>query len=99
MRIATIWRRPVLIAGLSLCLLGAVAGTAAAAGEGWLKREAKASKCKRGYTLVEIQHRICPANGRRKAIVVRRACCEKRGKRTCKAFIKCPKISPDRDDD
>ena len=94
MRKGTNWRRTAMVVGLTVLLLGGAAGSADAAGKGWLKREGKAAKCGKGFTLVEIQYRTCPANGRRQAIPTRRACCEKKGKRICKPFVKCPKISP-----
>jgi hypothetical protein len=66
----------------------------AAAGN-WSERQARKQTCPPGKTLVDEDTKVCPANPRRHAIVLKRACCENRnGRVRCKPFDKCPKRSP-----
>jgi len=59
------------------------------------QRQEKATNCAAAKTLVRIDTRICPANRRRPALPIRRACCANlRGKVKCKAYGKCPARSP-----
>lgn len=94
MRIGAATRKIATIGLAALLVLGAAA-SADAAGKRWLKREGKAARCGTGQTLYRIDNKICPATGRRGAVAVRRACCENpSGKRFCKPFVTCPRISP-----
>lgn len=87
--------RKMLVVGIAAMMLLGAAGSADAAGKRWLRREAKAARCGTHQTVVRIDTKICPATGRRGAVSVRRACCENpAGKRFCKPFVSCPRISP-----
>jgi hypothetical protein len=51
--------------------------------------------CPVGSTLVRVDARSCPSLPRQPALVVRRACCERRdGRISCGEFPACPTRSP-----
>ena len=85
-----------LVAGAIVMLLAAgIASPPGAAASQWTRRQAQKESCPRNRTLVDVDTKICPANPRRQAIVLKRACCENRvGRVRCKPFDKCPKRSP-----
>ncbi len=88
-------RRGHLVAGAVAMLLAAGLALPPMAAAGWAQRHAKKQTCPPGKTLVDLDTKICPANPRRNAIVLKRACCENRGGHVrCKPFLKCPRRSP-----
>ena len=57
--------------------------------------EALSTECGHGRTVVGIDDKICPANRRRPAVVIHRACCANaKGKVKCKHYPRCPRRSP-----
>jgi hypothetical protein len=85
---ATLQRRLVLIAATAMLLIGI--GTARTA-----VAEDSVERCPSGETLVNLEPKTCPPNNKRPAIVVRRACCQKKnGTVHCKSFPHCPRTSP-----
>jgi hypothetical protein len=70
-------------------------GLATPAHAGFARREANATKCSGGKTLVRIDDKTCPATKHRLPLVLHRACCSnKHGKLMCKPFGGCPQRSP-----
>ena len=86
-----------LLAAAAMLLLGAglACPTPAAAKGKWARRQARLASCPHNNSVLRIDSKVCPANKRRPAITVRRACCvNPRGHIMCKQFVPCPPRSP-----
>ena len=86
-------RKPLATTAMMVILM---AGFAMPAHAGkWSQRQAKLSRCGGNRSLAKIDMKTCPANKRRNAIVLHRACCENpNGRVICKPFTPCPPNSP-----
>ena len=86
-----------LLAAAAMLLLGTglACPTPAAAKGRWKRRQARLATCSHHRSVLRIDSKVCPANKRRPAITVRRACCvNPRGHIACKQFVPCPPRSP-----
>ncbi len=79
--------------GLAVLLFSGPARVAFAGS--FAQREAKATRCPAGKDKAREDTKVCPANKRRPALVLRRACCRNaRGRVACRSFGPCPARSP-----
>ena len=85
---ANLLKQLVLTSAAATLMIGiATAGTALA--------EDAVERCPDHETLVSLDPKTCPANNKRPAVVVKRACCKKKnGTIHCKHFPHCPNKSP-----
>ena len=85
-----------LAAAATLLLAAGLACPTPAAAKGkWARRQARLASCPHNNSVLRIDSKVCPANKRRPAITVRRACCvNPRGHIACKQFVPCPPRSP-----